>query len=195
MFEVDSGFIGNFKTGDNINFNLRCLTALYDAQRSMDPSKSVLLCKPITITLASIVEALLHDLFFRMKNFTTESVNNIAEEVLSDVQKKTLDKLETYIAAARKHKLFGPSSDDLYKKLDKLRKVRNRVHIQNVKQESPRDEEKIFTLDYQNIAEEILETLLKYCSYNYLRPEHVHGCVGTFFIPWDQHLHVVTTPE
>lgn len=32
MFEVDSGFIGQFKTGDNINYNLKCLRKLYESQ-------------------------------------------------------------------------------------------------------------------------------------------------------------------
>lgn len=59
MFTVNSGFIGEFKTGDNINYNLDCLKALYAAQNAASPSEARLLCKPITIILVSIIEALL----------------------------------------------------------------------------------------------------------------------------------------
>lgn len=133
MFIVNSGFIGEFKTGDNIIYNLSCLGVLYSAQNSALSSGAQLFSKPITITMVSIIEALLHDLFYRIKNHTNEGVQNIAAKVLEDVRSKTLDQLETYIAAARKHDLLGAAGTDLYEKLDEIRKVRNRIHIQNVK--------------------------------------------------------------
>jgi len=88
VFNVDSGFIGEFKTGDNVNYNLATLKILYDCQKSKSSSDSVLLCKPITIILTSIVEALLHDFIFRIQQYTTEGVKTIAAAVLSDVRSK-----------------------------------------------------------------------------------------------------------
>ncbi len=188
MFKVNSGFIGEFKTGDNINYNLKCLKALYAAQSAASPSEAQLFCKPITITLVSIIEALLHDLFFRIKSHTSEGVQNIATQVLDDVRGKTLDQLQTYIASAKKHDLLDASGSDLYQKLDELRQVRNRVHIQNVKKQLDPDEGRVFTMKRQKSTEEILERVLKHVSDNYKRPEHVHGYVDEFELPWEEHL-------
>ena len=61
MFTVSSRFIRNFKLGDNINHNLKILSLLYrQFDCAAEPDKR-LLCKPITILLVSIVEALLYD--------------------------------------------------------------------------------------------------------------------------------------
>lgn len=135
MQKINCNFIGDFKLGDNINYNFSCLRVLYSSQDSMrmNNEDSSLFCKPITLIIVSIIEALLYDLFSRITNNTREGVRNIAEQVLNDVRSKTIDQLETYIAAARKHDLLGATGTDLYIKLDELRKVRNRVHIQNVK--------------------------------------------------------------
>jgi len=86
MFTVSSGFIGEFKTGDNIIYNLSCLRVLYSAQNSASSSESQLFSKPITIKMVSIIEALLHDLFYRITNHTSEGVQNIATKVLEDVR-------------------------------------------------------------------------------------------------------------
>ena len=188
MFKIESGFIGEFKTGDNINHNLSSLKILYDVQKSLSPSESPLLCKPITITLVSIIEALLHDLIFRMQNHTTEGVRNIAKSVLSDVRSKKLDKLATYIDCARKHDLLSASGTDLYAQLHELRKVRNRIHIQNVKRELPLDEKDVFTPECQCVAEEMVETIIKHVSVKHYRPAGVREYVQNFEIPWKEHL-------
>ncbi|ERS89650.1 hypothetical protein Q667_11855 [Marinobacter sp. C1S70] len=188
MFTVSSGFIGDFKTGDNIGYNLKSLNALYSAQNAASPSEARLFCKPITITMVSIIEALLHDLFFRIQSYTSEGVKNIADQVLNDIRSKTLDQLQTYIAAAKKHDLLGASGTDLYEKLDELRKVRNRVHIQNVKKQLDANESQVFTPSRQKSTEELLERVLKHVSNKYERPEHVHGHVDNFDLPWEEHL-------
>ena len=61
MFTVSSGFMGDFKLGDNINHNLEILALLYRQQASSGYHDSRLLCKPITLTIASICEAILSD--------------------------------------------------------------------------------------------------------------------------------------
>ena len=188
MFNVNSGFVGEFKTGDNINYNLNCLKALYAAQNSVSPPEARLFCKPITIILVSIIEALLHDLFFRIKKHTSEGVPNIATQVLDDVRSKTLDQLKTYIAAAKKHDLLGVFGPDLYEKLDELRQVRNRVHIQNVKKQLDPEEDQVFTSGRQESTEELLERVLKHISGKYKRPEHIQGVVDDFELPWEEHL-------
>lgn len=187
MFNVDSGFIGDFKIGDNINYNLAVLKALYDCQKIKCSPNPDLLCKPITITITSIIEALLHDLIYRIQQYTQEGVKAVATKVLSDVRSKKLDKLETYIAAMKKHDLLAASGTDLYEKLNELRTARNRIHIQNVKQQLDRDEENVFTQDRQIEAEQVLEKIVKHVSDKHTRPAHAKGFVNTFEIPWDEH--------
>lgn len=187
MFIVNSDFVGDFKTGDNINLNLKTLKILYDFQKSKSKTEASLLCKPIIIILASIVEALLHDLYFRIYNHTTEGVKNIAARVLSDIRDKKIDKLQTYIASAQKNDLLDASSTDLYEKLDELRKVRNRIHIQNVKNHQPLDEEHVFTQDRQIETDKILESVIKHVSDKYPRPPHVRGYVKDFELTWNEH--------
>ncbi len=88
---MSSAFIGEFKTDDNIIYNLSCLKDLYAAQESASSSEAGLFSKPITNTMISIIEALLHEIFYRIKNHTSEGVQNIAIKVLEDVRSKTLD--------------------------------------------------------------------------------------------------------
>lgn len=99
MFTVSSGFMGDFKLGDNINHNLEILALLYRQQASSGYHDSRLLCKPITLTIASICEAILSDFHMRMDTYTNEGVKNVAESVLSYVRGKKIDEFEKFILA------------------------------------------------------------------------------------------------
>lgn len=188
MFTVDSGFIGNFKLGDNINYNLEILARLYHCQKSGSAREHLLVAKPIIILIGSICEAVLHDIHLRMREYTIEGVAGISGAILSYVRGKKIDKFEVYIASAKKHELLGPKTDDIYESLDELRKLRNRVHIQNEKGHFEPDESKAFSLARQREAEKTLEVLLKTISVNHPRPGDVAGHVSDFQVPWDEHL-------
>ena len=74
MFRIRSNFIGNFKTGDNVNYGLRVLSLLYKHFSSSTEYEQMLLCKPIILLLVSIIEAVLHDFHVRMRDYTIEGV-------------------------------------------------------------------------------------------------------------------------
>lgn len=187
MFTVNSGFIGDFKLGDNINHNLEILEYLY--ARMADPADhdSWVLRKPAVIIIGSICEAILHDLHMRINVFTREGVTGMATSVLSHVRGKKLDKFEKYIASAKKHKLLGPSSDAIYNDLEELRKLRNRVHIQNEKGHFEPDDGRAFNSRRQESAEKALEKLIKTVAINHPRPAHAAGHVQDFNLPWHEH--------
>ena len=187
MFTVSSTFIGDFKLGDNINYNLRILALLYDQQVSGDQRQKQLLCKPIIILLASICEAVLYDLHLRIQTYTTEGVKNVARSVMDYVRKKRIDEFEKYIVSAKKHDFFDAADSDLYEILDGLRKLRNRVHIQNTKKHFQPDDCNAFTLARQLKAEEALEKVLKTMVAKYARSSDVPPCVADFVLPWDEH--------
>jgi hypothetical protein len=187
MFTVSSGFIGNFKLGDNINHNLRILAYLYERQADPDDLNSCLLRKPAIILIGSICEAILYDLHLRMRTYTTEGVRGIATSVLDYVRGKKIDKFETYIASAKKHKLLGSPNEDIYENLDQLRKLRNRVHIQNEKNHFEQNDSQAFSHDRQIAAERTLETLAKTMSSKYSRHSSVKGYVADFQFPWNAH--------
>lgn len=84
--------------------------------------------------------------------------------------------------------MLGVFGSDLYEKLDELRQVRNRVHIQNVKKQLDPDEDQVFTSGRQESTEELLERVLKHISDKYKRPEHIQGVVDDFELPWEEHL-------
>jgi len=187
MFTVSAGFIGKFKLGDNINHNLKILNYLYQRQADPADSDSWLLRKPIIVSIGSICEALLHDLHFRMKTFTIEGVSGMAITALEYVRGKKIDKFDHYISSAKKHSLLGDPSEQIYGDLDELRKLRNRVHIQNDQNHFEPDESRAFNAARQSSAEQALEKLVKTLSIKHPRPPHAAGFVGDFNFPWDEH--------
>ena len=68
---ISSGFIGDCKVGDNINYNLAVLGLLYTYQK-INTQNKILLNKPITIIIISIIEVLLY-YFSRQTTNGTES--------------------------------------------------------------------------------------------------------------------------
>ncbi len=187
MFTVSAGLIGNFKLGDNINHNLKILAYLYMRQADEHDEEAWVLSKPIIIFIGSIAEAILHDLHQRMQTHTIEGVRGIASSVLAYVRGKKIDKLDHYISSARKHSLLGPSTESIYGDLEQLRKLRNRIHIQNDKNHFEANDSQAFSLDRQVTAEQTLETLIKRISANHPRPAGAQGHVSDFQLPWDEH--------
>ena len=185
MFTVPSNFIGVFKTGDNINHNLRILKLLYAYFDEANDTEKELLRKPITVTLVSITEAMLHDFHTRVQRFTTEGVSNLADSVRQYIRGNRLEAFERYIASARKHDLFK-AEPLLYDHLDELRRLRNRVHIQNSKRDYEPDESVAFSDERKIRAEKVLEYVCKFLSRNHARPRHF-AYVADFQFPWQPH--------
>lgn len=187
MFTVNAGFIGDFKLGDNINHNLSILAYLYQRQDDQLDTDSWLLRKPIIIIIGSICEAILYDLHLRMKTYTVEGVRGVASSVLSYVRGKKIDKFELYISSAKKHSLLGSQAESIYNDLEELRKLRNRVHIQNEKNHFEPNDSQAYSSDRQVSAERALEKLTKVISTNHPRPAHASCHVSDFQFPWDEH--------
>src|SRR4051812_26192085 len=101
MFIISSGFIGNFKIGDNINYNLDILALLYAQYAAASEHDRQLLRKPIVVIAVSIVEAMLYDFHARVKTFAREGVLSLTAAVSAYIRGKKLDVLEHYIASAR----------------------------------------------------------------------------------------------
>src|SRR5690606_22201582 len=112
---------------------LKVLAYLYQRQNDPSDTDAWLLRKPAIILIGSICEAVLHDLYMRMNLYTAEGVKGIGTTVLLYVRGKRIDKFEKYIASAKKHSLLGAPTESIYDELEQLRKLRNRVHIQNEK--------------------------------------------------------------
>jgi len=188
MFTVSSGFIADFKLGDNINHNLSVLALLYRYYNEEDGTGKRLLRKPIIILLVSIIEAVLHDFHSRIRKFTYEGVVNLPYEIIEYVRsKKTKDELEKYIASARKHDLFVSEDVAFYDLLDELRRLRNRVHIQNTKRDFEPDDYNAFNEARRVKAEQALERTMKTMAAKYPRPAHARGYVADFKLPWAAH--------
>jgi hypothetical protein len=187
VFTISASFIGNFKLGDNVNHNLKILAYLYGRLGDPNDREAWLLRKPVIILIGSICEAILHDLHMRMSSFTREGVAGIASSVLAHVRGRKIDKLEKYIASAKKHELLGPPTESIYAELEQLRKLRNRIHIQNEKGHFESNDSQAFNSTRQVSAEKALEKLLKVIATNHPRPSHASGHVEDFNLPWAEH--------
>ena len=188
MFKVKSDFICIFKVGDNINYNLKVLALFYKTDSMIKDGTNVLLYKPIIIIIASICEAILYDFHVRIRCNTREGIRNLGASIINNIRSKKIDEFETYIASAKKCELFGEKDSKIYIDLDELRKLRNRIHIQNKKKYFADDEDIVFTKERKIMAEEILEKIMKEMLGKYSRPNSVTGYVEDFVIPWDEHI-------
>ena len=186
MFKVESHFIGKFKIGDNINYTLKVLSLLYYYFDKGNDKEKQLLCKPIIILLISIIEAILYDLHYRIYNYTQEGVANIEDNIVDCIRKKTIDKFEKYIASAKKYNFFDSKDNKFYKDLYILNKVRNRIHIQNVKEQFEDDEKDVFIEKRKILAEKVLEKILKQMIKKYSRGEAMNY-VNDFELSWNEH--------
>jgi hypothetical protein len=184
MITIESKFIGDFKLGDNICHNLNVAEVLYDKFEDSDADDRRLLCKPIIVLLASIVEAVLYDFHKRVKTLTIEGVKNLTADAIDYIRFAEIDDFAKYIDSARKQKLFGHADKALYERMHDVRKLRNRVHIQNEKKYVPRDEYDAFTLEAKLLTEQVVEKTLRTLATNFARD---HDYVSEFVLPWNAH--------
>jgi hypothetical protein len=183
MITIESKFIGDFKIGDNINHNLRIPEVMYKRYAEASDAEKRLLCKPIVVMLVALIDAVFYDLHKRIKTFTREGVENIIASSIEYIRtRKKMDDLEKYIA--KKHGLIEPSNDKLYDDLDELRKLRNRIHIQNTKDYPPRNEYDAFTSDKKLLAEKAVEKTFRVMATKYARKLDY---VENFNLPWEPH--------
>ena len=114
---------------------------------------------------------------------------NLADEVASYIRGKKISKLSQHVQSAKKHDLFAIADGSLYDDLELLNKLRNRVHIQNENKDLEADEYNAFTIERKEIAERVLERVIKTLSTKYPRPPHIAGFVGDFECPWTERFH------
>jgi hypothetical protein len=185
MVTIQSKFIGEFKTGDNIKHNLEILSFLYDQYAAADDHSKRLLCKPIIVLLVSIIDAVLYDLHTRIKDFTREGVENIVAASIDYIRNLTkLDDLGKCIASAKQHNLLD-QPPAFYVELDDLRKLRNRIHIQNKHKHFEPNEYDAFNEERKKQAEIAVEKTLQKLAEKFARK---HDYVGDFNLPWEAHV-------
>jgi hypothetical protein len=78
------------------------------------------------------------------------------------IRLKKIDEFDKYIASATKHDLFNLADSGFYQQLDELRRLRNRIHIQNTRNDFERNEYDAFNDDRKALAEKAL--LKKQCE-------------------------------
>lgn len=183
-------FIWNFKHGDNIFYNFEILQTLYET--GLSAKNKSRLNKPITITIISIIEAILVDFLTRIDQATNHLPANISRATLDKIKaeidsKKIPEERESssgkYIYMKRKiynyseiikilkrYELFGEKKDIIYEELEKYGDMRNRVHIENYYNKLEVDEIDVFTSQRLSDIENVLIVLWKKMITEYKRP-------------------------
>jgi hypothetical protein len=187
---IDSHFIGNFKDGDNICYNLNVLRVLYEQTPHTTPGDICYTRKPKIVFIVSVIEAALDDLFYKIRHYTSEGVPNMPIEVLNKVRIKptSYNKFENQIKLAEKYDFFDAKGSNLYEVLDYLRKLRNRIHIQNNLRYRPLNETNAFTETDLIRSEKICEYILKKMIVKYPRNITARNYVDDFYLPWSEHI-------
>jgi hypothetical protein len=174
-------FIWTFKVGDNILYNFELLQVLYNAK--LDSNNSVF-NKPITITIVSIIEAILIDFIRRIGEATDHKPPNIPKDELKKMKSKIIkDRVKVGAIYKRKkyyfreiinlfqeYEIFGEKDDDFYNLLSEYGFMRNRVHIENYYENHEKDEENVFTNERLERLETILYQLWNKMISDYPRP-------------------------
>lgn len=155
-FEDYTGqFFWDFKRMDNVNYNFRILEFLYAEKRK---SNNPLFIKPITIILISIIECMLYDFIVRVQTHSADIIPNLEQDIINDIRGKEIDQFEVIIAQIKKKNLLRVSpTSAVYADLDLLRKIRNRIHIQDTQQELDKDDYNVFTSGNLELSEKIFE--------------------------------------
>ena len=193
MFIVKSGYIGDFTNGNNINHNLRILKILYKIFDESKEYEQRHLSKPIIIILMSIIDSIIYDLFKRIKYNVYEGVNNIPELMKKDIKEKTYNNFSNRLTLCKKYNLFDFKSDrseKIHNIIDDLVKLRNRIHIQNEKNHSPKSEYEAFNIKRKEEAEIICEYILKISYKKFARNPELQIYVKDFECCWKERINL-----
>jgi hypothetical protein len=188
-FTVKSNFWSSFKIGDNVFHNLEVLALLYRLYACASQAEKRLLRKPVIILLGSITEAILHDLHRRFQLNHIEVAREYPNHAAAFDRARKADDFGKYIAVAETHNFFA-AKPSFYEKLRVVRKLRNRVHIQNRWQDFESDESRVFTADRLKLAEYVLEAVAKRASLRLPRRAVLGRTkyVPDLEFPWNPHL-------
>ncbi len=189
-FEVSSSFIGEFKSGDNIVYNLAILEALYDAYDSITPHRRAFLTKPIVFQIACVVEAVLVDLALRILQHTREGVDSLPPSKLAAIRRK-VERSQEHLGFRRVISIFEEfnlfnEDPSFYSRLVELSKLRNRVHISNRKRMEPLNEGQLFRGAAKLEAEKLCEELVRKFAKDFSRGRYF-TYVEPLGFPWDAH--------
>jgi len=176
-------FFWDFKRMDNVNYNFQITELLCRVKKQN--GNNPLFNKPIILLTVATIECILYDFIKRVTEYSAEEIPNLEEEAILDTRAKTIDQLEVLIAHARKNNLLRASpQDNLYDALTHLRKIRNRIHIQNEPQQLDRDEYRVFTDTALQKAGTCLERICEVLCHVYPRPNREFVSMADFPRPW-----------
>jgi hypothetical protein len=174
-----SNFVGSFKVGDNLCFNADLLCDL------MENNTEGRFNKLIVVQAGSMVEAALQQIIFRAQNFNVEGVPNITEADRNEIENKKVEKFAAIIDVMRKYGVLNGLGDGIYEELHKLRKYRNKIHIQDIIdiKDVSRDEGEAFSDAIRKWSLNLNFKLLKYLSDKLSRPPGLDGYVRPLKVP------------
>jgi len=176
---IPCNFIGDFKVGDNLVFNTDLL------RKIMEENETSTLNKMIVLQLGSIVEAALSQIIYRAQNYTKEGVPNIPESVRLQIESEEVDTFYKIIEAMKTYKILDSLGEDIYEQLNRLRKYRNKIHIQkDLKIEgASRDDRAAFSDEVRNWALALNIKIMKFLSEKMPRPKELHVFGGQLIFP------------
>ncbi|RPI14976.1 MAG: hypothetical protein EHM58_15285 [Ignavibacteriae bacterium] len=177
---------------DNVNYNFEIVELLYEAKRQQHDDARF--NKPIIILLVAIIECILYDFIERLKQRTIDPIN-VRNQIIDFFKNASgVDELKKIIQRIESQNLLHVAKgDSLYKDLDYLRKVRNRLHIQNKYNELDcgkendkyKDEANVFTHSALQKAQHCLEYIIDFCCNHNPRWNKVALPMSEFPRPWD----------
>jgi hypothetical protein len=164
---IRCNFIGDFKVGDNIVANGRALCRLSATNEGNTFNKLMV------VQAGSIVEASLDQIFYRAKTYTREGVPNIPADDLEKIRENKPERFYRIIEAMKTHKLLDALGGTIYDDLHRLRKLRNRVHIQfdDEPEELGRDDHHAFSDKEVAWSLSLCIRVLKHLGERFPRPE------------------------
>ncbi|HWO30677.1 MAG TPA: hypothetical protein VNO32_17930 [Candidatus Acidoferrum sp.] len=164
---IRCNFIGDFKVGDNIVANAKALCRLSATNENNTFNKLMV------IQAGSIVEAALDQIIYRAQNYTKEGVPNIPADDLTKIRKTEIERFNNIIQQMKTHMLLDGLGGTIYDDLHRLRKLRNRVHIQfdDKPEELVRDDHQAFSDKEVAWSLSLCIRVLKHLSQHFPRPK------------------------
>lgn len=169
---------------DNVNYNFEVLELLYKAKT--ENTRNPRFNKPIIITLVSMMECMLYDFLIRIRTHSSDRIPNMGYGIIAFFRSsKDSDELKVIIPQIQQQNILRAlPADTIYADLEELRKIRNRIHIQNKYSILERDESGVFNSNRLKLAEKSFERVCEVLCNVYPRGGNQPLLMSDFPRPW-----------